>query len=212
MINLPKVSYRHYLSQIPTPVREKTQKWAPTVAAIFLVTFFVIFAIKPTIATIAELLAEIKAREELNQQLDNKISQIFAAQSLYNQVYDRLYLLDQALPTNSEFTRFSQTFEGGRLEAGLDLNTLNYSSIILTEKKNSKAPARENQEFKFSTGLTGYYPNLKTFLEDLFNQRRIIYVNSLKISQGKTNQEQEKVDNLPLVITIDGKTFYLNSE
>ena len=64
MINLPKTSYRHYLSQIPIPVREKTQKWAPTAAAIFLVTFFVIFAIKPTIATIAELLAEIKAREE----------------------------------------------------------------------------------------------------------------------------------------------------
>ena len=212
MINLPKTSYRHYLSQIPIPVREKTQKWAPTAAAIFLVTFFVIFAIKPTIATIAELLAEIKAREELNQQLDNKISQIFAAQNLYNQVYDRLYLLDQALPTNSEFTRFSQTVEGGRLEAGLGLNTLNYSSIVLTEKKNPKAPAKENQEFKFSTGLRGHYLNLKTFLEDLFNQRRIIYVNSLKISQGKANQEQERADNLPLVITINGKTFYLNNE
>ncbi|MDD3532312.1 MAG: type 4a pilus biogenesis protein PilO [Candidatus Shapirobacteria bacterium] len=209
MINLPKASYRYHLSQIPVPIREKTQKWAPTAAAVFLVAFFVIFAIKPTIATIAELLAEIKAREELNQQLDNKVNQIFAAQNIYSQIYDRLYLLDQTLPVDSQFARFSQTVESGRLEVGLDLSTLNYSSIVLTEKKTAKTPIKENQEFKFSTGLKGYYPNLGTFLENLFNQRRIIYVDSLKISQGKTNQDQKDVSNLPLIITINGRTFYL---
>ncbi|MDD3679871.1 MAG: hypothetical protein PHX72_03400 [Candidatus Shapirobacteria bacterium] len=209
MISLPKLSYRYYLSQIPVPVRENSKKWGPTVAAVFLIAFFVIFAIRPTVITIAELLAEIKAREELNQQLENKIKQIFAAQKLYNQIYDRTYLLDQALPSNPRFAYFSQSLESNRISADLGLNTLNYSSIVLTEKTPPKT-IKENQEFKFTTGLIGYYPNLRSFLENIFNQRRIIYIDSLKVSQGKNKQTM--AENLPLVITVNGKTFYLGNE
>ena len=211
MVNLPKVSYRYYLSQIPIPVREKGRKWVPTAATIFLTAFFIVFAIRPTIITIAELLAEIKAREELNQKLEKKIDQILAAQDFYSQIYDRLFLLDQALPTNPEFAYFSQTLESNRIEANLNLETLNYSSIVLTEKADSKT-TKENQEFDFTTGLVGYYPNLKSFLESLFRQRRIIYVNSLKIDQKQKNQDQIQPGTPPLTITIDGKAFYLGNE
>lgn len=209
MISLPKLSYRYYLSQIPAPVRKTSQKWGPTIGAILLIAFFVVFAIKPTVVTIVELLAEIEAREELNQQLEKKINQIIAAQTLYNKIYDRLYLLDQALPANPEFAYFSQNLEGNRLNADLTLSTLNYSSIILTQKKAAEATTspEESQEVSFATGLSGYYPNLKIFLEDIFNQRRIIYINSLKIEQNKTGLTEEQT--LPLIITIDGKAFYL---
>lgn len=213
MTNLPKTAFRYRLSEIPKPVREKTQQWAPTVAAIFLIAFFVIFAIRPTIVTISELLAEIKAREELNEKLSVKINQILTAQTLYNQIYDRLYLLDQALPDNSEFAQFSQTVESARLENNLNLKALNYAAIILTEKENQKTTGQENQDFSFSAGLEGYYPNLKSFLETLFNQRRIVYIDSLKISQEKKTENKETTEeNLPLTIAINGKTFYLNNE
>ncbi|KUK79451.1 MAG: hypothetical protein XD95_0374 [Microgenomates bacterium 39_7] len=211
MIDLPKPSFRYYLSQIPTPVRKKSQKWAPTVATLFLTTFFIIFAIRPTVITIFELLAEIKAREELNQKLGTKIDQIFAAQTLYNQIYDRLYLLDQALPTNPDFAHFSQTLEGNRLETNLALKTLNYSSIVLTEKTD-RGPAKENQNFIFSSDLAGGYPNLKNLLDNIFHQRRIVYIDSLKISQAKNKQDEEETTNLPLTISLNGKAFYLGYE
>jgi Tfp pilus assembly protein PilO len=211
MINLPKPSFRHYLSQVPAPVRKKSQKWAPTVAALFLTTFFIIFAIRPTVITISELLAEIKAREELSQKLRTKVDQIFAAQALYNQIYDRLYLLDQTLPTNPDFARFSQALEGNRLEANLTLKTLNYSSIVLTEKT-SQGSTKESQNFIFSSGLTGNYPNLKALLDNIFHQRRIVYIDNLKISQAKNNQDQEGPANLPLIISLNGKAFYLGYE
>lgn len=208
MIDLPKLSYRYYLSQIPAPVRKTGQKWGPTVAAIFLIVFFVIFAIRPTVVTIIELLAEIEAREELNKKLGTKIDQIIAAQALYNQIYDRLYLLDQALPDNPDFAYFSQSLEGNRLKADLALSTLNYSSIVLTQKKLAKTETKsESQEVNFMTDLSGYYPNLKTFLENIFNQRRIIYLSNLEIGQSKTASQEEQAS--PLTITIDGETFYL---
>lgn len=213
MINLPKLSYRNALSQIPIPVREKSRKWASTIATLFLTTFFIAFAIRPTVITIAELLAEIRAREELNQKLQEKIEQIMVAQKLYNQIYPRLYLLDQALPTNPKFAYFSQTLESNRIEANLNLETLNYSSIVLTEMADTKTEEK-NQEFVFTTGLSGRYHDLKSFLENLFNQRRIIYINNLKIDQKQNNQqgEQAQADILPLTITIDGEAFYLGSE
>jgi Tfp pilus assembly protein PilO len=208
MISLPKLSYRYYLSQIPLPVRKTSQKWGPTVGALLLVAFFIIFAIKPTVVTIVELLAEIKGREELNQQLEEKIAQIITAQTLYNQVYDRLYLLDQALPGNPDFAYFSQSLEGNRLKADLALSTLNYSSIVLTQKKTVRTTESEkSQEVSFITDLDGYYPNLKTFLENIFNQRRIIYLSNLEISPNKAALLEDQI--LPLVITIDGETFYL---
>ena len=55
-------------------------------ATVFLIIFFVVFAIRPTVTTISSLVGDINAKEIQQTQLKTKINQIIKAQDLYSQV------------------------------------------------------------------------------------------------------------------------------
>ena len=50
---------------------------------VFLVLFFVVFAIKPTVLAITSLLGEIKSRQILNEKMSVKINSLVSAQNSY---------------------------------------------------------------------------------------------------------------------------------
>jgi len=201
------LDYRQYLNKIPVPIKEKGRDYASATAAILMSIFFLIFAIKPTVVAIAELLGEIKAREDINQQLQEKINQIIAAQRNYNRFYPYFQYVDQALPTNTEIAYFVQHLEANRNLSNLELDGLNYSPIPLTEtnpKKDSEA-----KDIPFTAEMKGDYPNIKTFLEKMAQYRRITYIDKIEMSLNKQQKEEES-PLLPLTISINGKTFYFH--
>ena len=208
MITFPS-SYRRLLTKIPQPIKERGKDYISVTAAIFLTAFLVAFAIKPTVITIAGLLGEIKAREETNQKLQQKINQIITAQIAYTQVYDQLVLIDQALPENPQFAPLIRQIEAERILTNLELTELNYSSIVLTGKTEQKTEKKSNlKEINFSANMQGRYPDFKNFLKENFNYRRIIYINNFDIQQ--TQNQQEEINGL--IISLKGNAFYLDND
>ena len=208
MITFPS-SYRRLLTKIPQPIKEKGKDYISVTAAIFLTAFLVAFAIKPTVITIAGLLGEIKAREETNQKLQQKINQIITAQIAYTQVYDQLVLIDQALPENPQFAPLIRQIEAERILTNLELTELNYSSIVLTGKTEQKTEKKSNlKEINFSANMQGRYPDFKNFLKENFNYRRIIYIDNFDIQQ--TQNQQEEINGL--IISLKGNAFYLDND
>ena len=197
-------SFRYYLSHIPKPIKKKVKNATPTTLAILLTVFFLIFAIRPTVLTIVELVAEIETRRQIEEDLQGKLNQIMTAQKEYNQIYDKLYLADQALPSNPEFASFARRLEGERCLANLQLDSLNYSQIILTKKKDVAAG---DSIIDFSTSLEGKFFDIKIFLQRLFEQRRITYIDSLKIEQFAKKDESKG-----LQVDLEGKTFYFTND
>jgi len=208
MIAFPS-SYRKLLTKIPQPLREKGKSYASTTAAIFMTAFLIAFAIKPTIITIAGLLGEIKAREEANQKLQQKIDQIITAQIAYTQIYNQLALIDQALPENPQFAPLAQQIEAERVLTNLELTELSYSSIVLADKTEQKTEKEPNlKEINFSTIMQGRYPGFKDFLKENFSHRRIIYINNFDIQQAQG--QRKEINNL--IITLKGNAFYLDND
>jgi len=202
-------SYRRLLTKIPQPIREKGKKTASATAAIFLIAFLVVFAIRPTAITIAGLLGEIKAREETNQKLQQKIDQIISAQIAYTQIYNKLALIDQALPENPQFAPLIRQIEAERILADLELTELNYSSIVLSDKTEQETEKESSpREINFSASMQGHYPDFKNFLKENFNYRRIIHISNLDI-QPPQNQQGE-IDSL--IISLKGNAFYLDND
>jgi len=189
-------SFRYYLSHIPKPIKKKVKDATPTTLAILLTVFFLIFAIRPTVLTIVELVAEIETRRQIEEDLQGKLNQIMTAQKEYNQIYDKLYLADQA--------SFARRLEGERCLANLQLDSLNYSQIILTKKKDAAAG---DSIIDFSTSLEGKFFDIKIFLQRLFEQRRITYIDSLKIEQFAKKDESKG-----LQVDLEGKTFYFTND
>ena len=66
------------------------------------VIFFAIFAIRPTLVTMSDLVKEIEDKRDLDQKLTQKIASLSTAQTTYLEVQDRLYLLEEALPTTPD--------------------------------------------------------------------------------------------------------------
>ena len=202
-------SYRGFLTKIPQPIREKGKDYASATAAIFLTAFLVVFAIRPTAITIAGLLGEIKVREKTNQELQQKIDQIVAAQIAYTQIYDQLVLVDHALPENPQFASLIRQIEAKRIVTNLELTELNYSSIVLTDKTKQKTEEESNlQEINFSASMQGHYPDFKSFLKENFDYRRIIHINNFDIQQTKNQQKETN----SLIISLKGNAFYLDND
>jgi len=199
--------YRQYLTYIPQPIRTRGRDFAAVTASLFLTAFFLFFAIRPTANAIAELLGEIKAREKSDIQLQEKIDQIIKAQNFYNQIYDRLFLVEEALPQNPQIASLAKEIEAQRLKENLDLSKLGYSSLVLTDEtggKDKKKEAASLTPINFTLNMAGQYLDFKDFLKNVFEQRRIVHINNFEIQQAK-GEEIIKLD-----ISLSGNTFYLN--
>lgn len=186
-LNFKKDSFRYqkYLSEAArlTETR-KARVYTSLVLTFFTISFFALFALRPTLLTIAGLIADIKREEEISSQLGNKIQQLSLAQTAYSQVAPKLYLVDEALPTKTEFSSCLGNLEMAAGENEVSFTSLSFGEISINDKK------EELQEIDFETSLEGQFENLKSFLEKFFSFRRIIQSSQFALIKNEQETEQ----------------------
>lgn len=82
---------------------EKFLKSIELGATFMLISFFLIFAIRPTASAISTLLGDIKSKELLATQLKNKINQVIKAQDAFAQIQENYIIVNDSLPDRPEF-------------------------------------------------------------------------------------------------------------
>src|SRR3990170_4743668 len=87
----------------PTFKNKKTVSYFTISLSLFSLSFFGLFAIRPTLITAVSLIKEVNNLKTLNLQYENKISDIIRAQAEYEKVRDKINLVNIALPQTSEF-------------------------------------------------------------------------------------------------------------
>lgn len=167
-----------------------------TLAAI---SFFAIFAIRPTLNTIAELLATTRAQEEAQEKLQEKIRALGIAQTNWIEEQERIVLLNQALPDNSNPEGYLQQIEGLTAKHGLQLITFNVDRVVLFGKEEANTESMD-----ISLSVSGQYEPLISFLADLGSLRRPVLVESLSFGASRGNAPG------PLTLTVRGKVPYYN--
>jgi len=163
----------------------------------FVISFFVLFAIKPTFIIVTGLTREIKDKREIDDKLQKKITTLVAAQEEYSLNENRFYLLDQALPETSEFPSFIVNTEKEAASCNVQIQSFAINKIVLISAKESS--------FGFDLTATGNYQDLKTFLGRFEQLRRIFSLES--ISFGRTKKTVNEPSKIRL--NISGKVnFY----
>lgn len=157
---------------------KKTQSFAWLSLTIFTVSFFLVIAIKPTLVTIAKLNKEIKDLSEANQKLQKKINMIVEAQNEFAKYSDDLFLLDQAVPDNSDFPRLVYFLEQAANTEGVQLKSLNLEKIGVVGKTIQADTPSLVQSLNFSITVNGDYSRLMNFVGDLELSRRILGIAS----------------------------------
>ncbi|MFH1863880.1 MAG: hypothetical protein ABIJ85_03170 [bacterium] len=207
--------YKSFFLNISDLYRKKRelQMFLEILLSLATVSFFGIFALRPTLLTISHLVVDIKSKRETVTVMDTKIKNLETAQQILDSETYRLSLLDSSVLDTPKPEIFARQIEG--LSNKNSVKVLGISvgeTVILGKAKEAKTstelkPLPENsQAIVFSTNTTGSYQGLYSFLQDLENLRL-----SLKIdSYGLTSSKVEGQTLLTLVVS--GRIPYLGNQ
>ncbi len=204
--------YRSYFLNIVSVYKQRRdlKAFLELILTLVTISFFALFALKPTLLTIIELLREIEAKEETVEKMDTKIQNLQQAQTLYLQEEARINLLETAIPDKPAPDLFVRQIEGLSTSYPVNLLGITIGEVtLLGEEKEIRSkdelqPLPEGSKgITFSISIAGSYQSLVNFLSALEDMRRPVAVDAINI----LSPQLEETQNLILVVT--GRTPYL---
>src|SRR3989339_1008391 len=95
--------YRQYIDSIVEKAKVPAARVSLAVVGTIIFTgFLAVFALRPTLITVAGLWKEINTEKEIIIGLDRKLKLLQTANKNYDQAGSRLYFLDRAIPVTIE--------------------------------------------------------------------------------------------------------------
>ncbi|RLC32718.1 hypothetical protein DRH13_01255 [Candidatus Woesebacteria bacterium] len=177
------------------------------------VSFFAVFALKPTLLTVIELLKEIETKEETVEKMNTKIQNLQQAQVLYLQEEAKIVLLATAIPDNPAPDLFVRQIEGLATSYPVNLLGVTIGEVTLlgeereVRSRDERQPLPEDSKgITFSISIAGNYQELVNFLAALENMRRPVKIDAVNI----ISPQVEETQNLVLVVT--ARTPYLKGD
>lgn len=196
------LQYRRYFTVLEeTTKKPKVRVYSTAILSLVAITLFGWFAIKPTLQTIFYLRKEIADKQIINQKMEDKIMALIEAQATYQQIQPQLAFLDQAVPNNPEAVeliiqlRHLANITQATISAiqvaqtpilGQDESTKSAKKVPTTPdaaKETAAAPTVSQQSFPLGISVGGTYEAVRAFLQGLFAMRRVVNVDSMKISK-----------------------------
>lgn len=147
------------------------------------ITFFLIFAVRPSILTISALVGEVKSKEKVSAQMRKKINDVVMAQEIYAQIQEKYQLLESALPESPQYAQLTE-----QIVAAGDYSQTPVTSIGFN--LNQKDP--NTIAFSFSQDAT--FTNIRSFVEKISKNRRLFQVNNISFgSQTKAEPDSQSI-------------------
>lgn len=160
---------------------EKFMHYLEIAATFSLITFFLFFAIKPTVLTIASLVGDIKSKQLLKKELKTKINDVIRAQDLFSQAQERYSVINSSLPSQANYSQAADQIQQTAAASGLSADSFTYSLSSDREKS-----INQNADyFSVALNLKGPFGSTVKLVTDLLNNRRLINIASFNISNGR---------------------------
>lgn len=212
-------SYRKYISKSQWFADPKKQTYLELLLTFAATIFFTLFALRPTLTTISQLIKDRDTLKQVTAELDQKITALVAAQELYQEAEPKLRLLDQALPADQKLADFTAQMEVLALESNAVLKSLVFNEHPLDPaeaasksaalKRQPAAQTNPNQtpqswsSIGFSLRATGEFQNLRELAVAMTHLRRLVQVDSLSIRKPQGVAVEE-----PLELELVGSIAY----
>lgn len=195
----PKQS-RYYTYIRPIIKAKGVQEYGPLIFSLIMVSFFSIFALRPTLTTIASLQKAIETQNQTYDQIVQKIETIKTAKNNYlalspssrDQV-ERLVPNDTALPALIEELRgLARTYDAS-------ISGLQFESLDLDGKPEKLVKTPAQKEILFTMTLRGNYTSLTQFIDSLTKINRVISIDSVSMRTATDGS---------LAISLNGRAHY----
>lgn len=179
-INNPKKVSSSLLAFYHKPVAQVSTELFLTIGAVL---FFAIFAIRPTILTMTDLIKEIDDKQATSDALSRKVAALSSVQVEYFSLQDQFGVLDEVVPTEPETKRTLKIIEKLASENQIEITAMTLKEVPI---KDTTKTIEFRQKQPVTTNVTistkSSYVNLRKFLETLLSVRPLMTLNNLKIS------------------------------
>lgn len=156
------------------------------ILSLITIILFAVFALRPTVLTITELLRVIETKQEVIGKMDQKIQDLNNAQQLYVQEASRIALLSTAIPNDPGPDLLMRQMEGVAARNSLALQniTVGETTLVGQEDKGSsdKTIAGGAKAVSFSVSGSNSFLTLIQFLKDLESMRRPAKIDGVSLS------------------------------
>ena len=181
---LEKVKGNKYFELLPDLKKEKTKNYSIIIFSLISLSFFGIFAINPTLSTIAKLKKELSDTKFVDEQLSKKIANLSSLQEKYNIVEKDIPIVLAAIPNNPQIPLLRGQIQAVSRQTGVEIINLQSFEVDVPGSHNDQ---KKYSSFSFSTSVRGNYENLTNFISTLSSMERVISLDTLSINR-KGNQ------------------------
>jgi len=216
-------TYSSYTKKIKKTLRQtvpQDKTYLEITLSFLAIAFFGWFAIRPTLSTITELIKEIEIKQDIVKQLDDKIDALVAADTTYKVAKPRLFLLDEALPTDHYVAQYTAQIETIAQQVGAEIIDIQFDpfpvsqEVDLNDTRLSRLHSRTDSSDKQSTpqwrALTfqlssqGTYLQLKNLVTQLYQLRRLTLTDSLQFRPVVRRGESDSLN-----LSLSGMVLYM---
>lgn len=208
--------YKTYFLNVYLQYQQKADMKAYTEIFLSLITIsvFSLFALKPTLATIAELIRQIEWKKSAIESLDVKIDQISQSQLLYDQQRRNIALLKIAIPDYGKPDIVLRQIESLASKWAVEVDIIRAENIPLagnlSDSKNEPI-VFDKDNYSFSITIKSSinnYQSLINFISDMEKLRIVFKIDNISFSQN-TKKDQ---DSPEIRITVDTRLPFLNDK
>lgn len=166
--------------------------------SISVVIFFAVFAIRPTLLTMADLTKEIEDKRKLDTQMAQKVAALGTAQAQYLNIESRVFVLDEVLPRGGDIVNTLKIIE--KIASDNDLIITNMTLLELPIDPPDETPLTEleRQSMPIQMTMVGSYSSIRSFVEGLRNSRRSFVMERITFST-EDNRGQKSLEATLLV-------------
>ncbi|MBI2617444.1 type 4a pilus biogenesis protein PilO [Candidatus Gottesmanbacteria bacterium] len=168
----------------PLITNRKTASYLTLTLTLLSLSFFGIFAVRPTLITAVSLFRSVSDLKQLNTEYEQKIGDIIRAQAEYEKILNDIPVINGSLPQNPAFSQVAGNIEKFASREGFTITQLQIDNVPIS------TPSSTNRisEFGFRVIGTGDYQTVMAFFSHLLNWRRIVSINSFDMTpEGSTN-------------------------
>ena len=183
--------YKHYYRQIWKFYQKPVIKISSALLlTVFTTIFFAVFAIRPTLVTVAELLKTIEDQEEVVAKLKKKAASLASAQEEYSLNASTIERLDQAIPTDKEVQELISLIEATAADHQLVLDSMSVDEFEY--RNNVSLP--DTVTLPVSISMSADYITLRDFLNDVVRLPRFISIDSIAFAQPEEESTEDSDD------------------
>lgn len=205
--------YKRYIAEIVNlyGTRSDVRAFTEVILSVVAIFVFGVFALRPTLTTIGGLTTDITQKRATLATMDQKITNIASAQSLYDSQKTNIDILASAVPTTPDVFSYLNQIELIANKDGVTITSITAERVPLLGEEPSvpieeqDKPQTGTDTVNFSVSFTGTYPSLFQMLSDMELMRRPVASKNIFMSS------ETSTTGTAITLTVTGSTPYIRN-